>query len=1096
MTQKLLLFMLMLLLIGCSAEAPMMKPPLFMKTSAIHSGITFKNTLKETEALNYFNYSSIYFGGGVAVGDINNDGLIDVFFTGNQVENKLYLNKGNLQFEDITASSKISGDQRWYTGVTMVDINNDGFLDIYCSVAGKTGIKNNQLFINNQDNTFSERAKEYGIDHIGNSIQATFFDFDNDGDLDLYLANYPIAHQSTSNMVYKHKMQHVNDTESDKLYRNDGNTFVDVSKEAGVKNYSFSLGITAADVNNDGWQDLYVSNDYSIPDFFYLNNKDGTFKEVVKEATSQTSFYGMGIDIADFNNDGLLDIFQVDMDSNSNRRQKANMASMNPRLFFETVFYGFHHQYMHNCLQLNSGYTENNVPVFSNISRLSGTSSTDWSWGPLFADFDNDGFKDLYITNGTRREVNNKDFFKKIVKKEYDSYSYLEKTKMIPSEKIDNFMFKNKGGLTFEQTNTAWGLKNKGFSNGVAYADLNNDGNLEIITNNIDDEASIYENKGSEGTNFITIRFKGSSKNTFGLGARVYAHTKDKVQMQELTLTRGFQSSVAPELYFGLGKHTQIDSLKVVWPGGKSQLFYKTKANQILTVRQAASITQNIIKKDAKARLFSSNETILPKHKHLENDKNDFDTQVLLPHKMSMLGPAIAAEDVNNDGAQDYLVGGSFGNPATLYIQNKNSFIKKEIPAFKKDILSEDLGALFLDADNDGDQDLYVVSGGYEYAEHSSFLQDRLYRNDGKGNFMKMEKALPEFRSSGSKAYKIDFDNDGKQDVLVLGRQVPGKYPMPASSFLLKNKSNSESIVFEDATQTSASFLKNLGMATSAIVTDINNDNWQDIIIVGEWMPIKIYQNNMGVFTDVSELITGSTNTTGWWWSIKEGDFDNDGDLDYIIGNNGLNYKYKATKDATFDIYVNDFDKNNKDDIVLSYYNEGKQYPLRGRQCSAQQIPSLKNKFENYNQFSNATLVDVYGKKNLERALHYQIQSFASIYLENKKGAFVMHELPMEAQVSSINQILVSDYDKDGFLDALIGGNLYNSEVETPRNDASYGLFLKGTGTGEFIPVKSYDSGFYTSGDVKDMIEIEVGNAPYILSAKNNDYLQFIKINK
>ena len=1089
------LWMLVLFIIGCSSNEQIEKAPKFKKTNSIHTGISFQNTVHETDSLNYFNFSSIYFGGGVAAGDINNDGLIDLFFTGNQVENKLYLNKGGLRFEDITSSAKLSGDKRWYSGVTMVDINNDGFLDIYCSVAGKDGIKNNQLFINNQDNTFSEKAKTYGIDHAGNSIQATFFDYDNDGDLDLYIANYPIAHQSTSNMVYKNKMQTVSDIESDKLYRNDGNSFVDVSKDAGVKNYSFSLGITAADVNNDGWQDLYVSNDYSIPDFFYINNKDGTFKEVVKDATSHTSFYGMGIDIADFNNDGFLDIFQVDMDSNSNRRQKANMASMNPRLFFETVFYGFHYQYMHNCLQLNSGHTEKGVPVFSNISRLSGTSSTDWSWGPLFADFDNDGFKDLYITNGTRREVNNKDFFKKIVKKEYDSYSDLEKNKMIPSEKIDNFMFKNKGGLLFEEANIKWGLEDKGFSNGVAYADLNNDGNLEIITNNIDDKASIYENKGTQGSNYITIRCKGTSKNTFGLGTRVYVYTQGKVQMQELTLTRGFQSSVAPELYFGLDKHTTIDTLKVIWPGGKSQVFRNTKANQILSVVQDASTTDLLAKKKLEKTLFSSNETIFPKHKHQENDKNDFDIQVLLPHKMSMLGPAIAVEDVNNDGVQDYVIGGSFGKPMSLYIQKNKTFVKKDIPVFKKDELSEDLGALFIDVDNDGDKDLYVVSGGYEYSENSSFLQDRIYENDGKGNFVKVQKALPKFRSSGSKAYKIDYDNDGKQDVLVLGRQVPGKYPLAASSFLLKNESRKERIVFTNKTASVAPFLKDLGMATSAIVTDINNDKWQDIIIVGEWMPIKIYQNNNGVFTDVSEMIAGSNNTTGWWWSIKEGDFDNDGDLDYIIGNNGLNYKYKATKDATFDIYVNDFDKNNQDDIVLSYYNEGKQYPLRGRQCSAQQIPGLKSKFKNYDQFSNATLVDVYGQTNLDNALHYQIQSFASVYLENKNESFVVHELPIEAQVSSINQILVADYDSDGNLDALIAGNLYNSEVETPRNDASYGLFLKGTGTGKFIPVTNYNSGFFTSGDVKDMVEIAIGNQPYIISAKNNDYLQFIKIN-
>jgi len=1097
MKYKGLFFVIVIFFIGCISNGDSdKKTPVFTKTNSSDTGIYFRNQLTETDSLNYFKYTSIYMGGGVAVGDINNDGLIDIFFTGNQVENKLYLNKGDFQFEDITKSAHISGDQRWYTGVTMVDINNDGFLDIYCAVAGKDGLKNNQLFVNNRDNTFSEKAKEYGIDDIGNSVQSTFFDYDNDGDLDLYVANYPMAHPSTSNMVYKNRMLHVNDIESDKLYRNDGHFFTDVSKESGVKNYSFSLGVVAADVNNDGWQDLYVSNDYSIPDFFYLNNQDGTFKEVVKEATSQTSFYGMGIDIADFNNDGLLDIFQVDMDSNNNRRQKANMASMNPRLFFETVFYGFHYQYMHNCLQLNSGYTTNNdVPVFSNISRLSGTSSTDWSWGPVFADFDNDGFKDLYVTNGTRREVNNKDFFKKIGKKEFDSFSFLEKTKMIPSEKIDNFMFKNKGGLTFERVNKEWGLEDKGFSNGVAYADLDNDGTLEIITNNIDNEATIFKNNGVKDANYIALKFKGTDKNKFGLGTRVYVYSNNQIQMQELTLTRGFQSSVAPELHFGLGTTITIDSIKVVWPDRQVQLIKNINANKVLTVSYVESSLKTILEKKNVTTLFSSEISTFPKHKHIENEKNDFDTQLLLPHKMSTLGPAIAVEDINNDGLQDYFIGGSFGNPASMYVQKGNSFIKTAIPNIEKDRLSEDVGALFIDADADGDQDLYVVSGGYEYAQNSSFLQDRLYVNDGKGNFSKTNDALPKMLTSGSKAYALDYNNDGKQDLLVLGRQVPGKYPMAASSYMLKNESKNGRVSFKNTTSSVAPFFKELGMATSAIITDFNNDNWQDIIIVGEWMSIKIFQNNNGVFTDVSEKLGINKKTTGWWWSINQGDFDNDGDMDYIIGNNGLNYKYKATESETFDIYVNDFDKNNKEDIVLSYYNEGKQYPVRGRQCSAQQIPGLKNKFKNYDQFSNATLVDVYGKKNLENALHYQVQSFASIYLENKDGVFVIHKLPIEAQVSSINQILVADYDKDGNLDAIVAGNLYNSEVETPRNDGSYGLFLKGDGAGSFNPITSNNSGFYTAGNVKDMATITIQNQAYIISVKNNDYLQFIKIN-
>lgn len=1094
--QKFVYILVLIILAGCSnrTSEPHLEQTLFKKLASETTNITFSNDLKETDSLNYFKYTSIYMGGGVAIGDINNDGLEDIFFTGNQVSNKLYLNKGNLKFEDISMKANVAGDKRWYTGVTMADVNNDGYLDIYCSVAGKDGVKNNELYINNKDLTFTEKAKDYRIDDTANSVQATFFDYDNDGDLDLYIANYPIAHPSTSNMVYKNRMDNVTNKESDKLFRNDGDIFTNVTETAGVKNYSFSLGITAADINNDGWQDLYVSNDYSIPDFFYLNNQDGTFKEVVKQATSQTAFYGMGIDIADINNDGLLDIFQVDMDSNNNRRQKANMASMNPRLFYETVLYGFHYQYMQNNLQLNTGHFENDIPQFANISRLSGTSSTDWSWGPLLADFDNDGLKDLFVTNGTRREVNNKDFFKKIGKKEYDKYSLLEKTNMIPSEKIDNFMFKNNGDLGFQRVNKPWGIEHKGFSNGAAYADLDNDGDLEIIVNNIDEAATIFENTNNTN-NYLQISFEGYDLNKFGLGNRVYLYANNQTQIQELTLTRGFQSSVAPKLHFGLGDITTIDSLKIKWANGNHQLLKNVAVNKELLINYKDATVSNT-SKQAPSNFRFSNSQDITLHKHIENDVNDFDKQVLLPHKMSTLGPALAIADVNNDGLEDYFVGGSFGLSANLYLQNTSGFVKQDSKAFENDKLSEDLGAHFFDADNDGDLDLYVVSGGYEYSQNSSMLNDRLYTNNGNGQFKKAIKALPELHISGSKVIELDYNKDGKKDLLVLGRQIPGKYPSPASSYLLQNTSNKTEVKFENTSETIAPFLKDLGMATNAVVTDFNNDSWQDLIIVGEWMPIKVFMNYEGVFKDVSKSYGLTKDTTGWWWSINQGDFDNDGDIDYIIGNNGLNYKYKATDNETFDIYVNDFDNNNQQDIVLSYYNEGEQYPLRGRQCSSEQIPGIKRKFENYDKFSQATLVDVYGKENLENALHYQVKSFASIYLENKNGSFKIHELPIESQFSSINGILVKDFDKDGNLDAVIAGNLYNSEVETPRNDASYGLFLKGNGNGQFTSIPTAESGLYIPGDVKDLQEITIANKPYILAAKNNDYLQCIEILK
>ncbi|MEW4922240.1 CRTAC1 family protein [Algibacter sp. 2305UL17-15] len=1093
--QIIYLFLLILFFNCDKEEKTTASNTIFETLDASISGIDFSNTLTENDSLNYFTYSYLYMGGGVAVGDINNDGLKDIFFTGNQVSNKLYLNKGHLKFEDVSEKSGVSGDKRWYTGVTMADVNADGFLDIYCSVAGKFQPKTNQLFINNQDGTFSEKAQEYGLADIGNSVQATFFDYDKDGDLDVYVANYPITKFNASVYVYEQKMKTVNDIETDHLYRNDNGKFVDVTDEAGVKSFGLTLSATVGDLNNDSWPDIYVSNDFASPDYLYMNNQDGTFREVIKETTSHTAFYGMGVDISDFNNDGNLDVFQVDMDAKTNKRKKANMAGMNPDLFWGVVDAGFHYQYMQNCLQVNTGVFEEGNPFFSNVSRITGVSSTDWSWGPLFADFDNDGLKDLFVSNGTRREVNNRDFFNQIDDAfTIDSDKTLEMSLKIPSERIDNFIYKNNGNLNFKQANAAWGIAFKGFSNGVAYGDLDNDGDLEIITNNIDDKASVFQNNSSEINNYITINFEGIPNNKFGLGNRVFITTNGETQMQELTLTRGFQSSVAPELHFGLGQSSKIDELKVVWADGAVEFKKEVSVNQILTLNYADASPENE-QINIEAPIFNSNITgVFPQHKHHENKFDDFKYQVLLPHKMSTFGPALAVGDLNNDGLDDYFVGGAFNRIGSLFFQTENGFEKQESIFLEEDKLSEDVGALIFDADNDGDNDLYVVSGGYEFSPKSKMLQDRFYVNEGSGNFTKSS-SLPEMITSGSKVYNLDFNKDGKQDLLVLGRQVPGNYPAPANTYLLENKTENGDVKFEDATNASAEAFKNLGMATAAIITDFNDDNAEDIIIVGEWMPIRVFKNTNGIFKEVSEDLGLNKDTTGWWWSINEGDFDGDGDMDYIVGNNGLNYKYKATEDETFDIYVNDFDNDNKKDIVLSYYNEGKQYPVRGRECSSQQIPQIKEKFKNYETFSNATLVDVYEKEALESAIHYQVKSFASVYLENKDGKFISHELPAEAQVSSINKILVDDYDNDGALDAVIAGNLYSSEVETPRNDGGYGVFLKGNNDGTFKALKPSESRFFTKGDVKDLEQISVNGKDFIIAAKNNDYLQFIGIN-
>ena len=1066
----------------------------FVEVAPEHSGINFQNILTESDSLNYFTYSYLYMGGGVSVGDINNDGLLDLYFTGNMVPNKLYLNQGDLRFKDISDQAGVSGDNRWYTGTTMADVNADGLLDIYVSVGGKFGPKENQLFINNGDLTFTEKAADLGLDDVGNSVQSTFFDFDQDGDLDVYVANYPPTKFSAPNAYYKFKMENAKDHESDHLYRNDGGVFTDITDEAGLRTYGLSLSATVGDLNGDGWPDIYVSNDFSSPDFLYLNNKNGTFRNVVKEATKQTSFYGMGTDIADYNNDGLLDIIQVDMDAKNNRRAKANMASMNPAIFWGTVNAGFHYQYMHNTLQLNNGVFNGDVPDFSNTSRIAGVSSSDWSWGPLLADFDNDGWKDLFVSNGTRREINNRDYFLNLAKVRNKRDSLLERSLAIPSEKIDNFIYKNNGDFTFTQVNQEWGLQHPGFSNGAVYADLDNDGDLELVTNNIDEAATLFKNNAPKINSWISIGFRGPKENPLGVGAQVWVYSKAKKQFQELTMTRGFQSSISPRMHFGLGNEP-LDSIRVVWPNGNTQSLRSPMVNRFLTIDYTESVAASETKRKVPRKklfqtLVDTASTVI--HLHEENIFDDFDREVLLPHKMSNLGPAVISGDVNGDGLDDLIVGSSTGAVMQLYLQRTAGFEKKEVPAFFRDGVFEEMDLLLWDADGDGDLDLYAVSGSNEYDSQSIYYQDRLYRNDGLGNFTKEPKALPTIRSSGSKVKLSDFDGDGDLDLLVAGRQVPGRYPMPARSILLENQSTEDDMRFVDVTKEVIPEIETLGMVTDFLWTDIDGNGWEDIILVGEWMPIEVFLNFDSRFYQETKKF-GLENKRGWWFSIEEGDFDGDGDQDFIVGNLGQNYKYQANDNQTFDVYYRDFDGNKTGDIVLSYFNDGEKFPVRGRECSSQQMPGIKDKFKNYESFSKATLEDIYTEGYLESSLHYQVQSFASIHLENKDGRLIVHPLPKEVQLSSVNSILIDDYNGDNYLDVLMAGNLYQSEVETPRNDAGIGLLLEGDGQGGFKPVLGRDSGFYAPGDVKDITTMVVNGREVIVLAKNQDYLQFIQ---
>ncbi len=1099
---------LVILYSSCDIHLRSNSKPLFNNISSKKTGVKFENILTETDSFNYFLFSYIYMGGGVSVADFNGDGLTDIYFVGNMVSNKLYLNTGNLRFKDVTDISGTGGDNRWMLGSTVCDINNDGWPDIYVSVSGLSDSCKNLLFVNqglNADSIpiFSEKAEKYGIADIGKSTQSVFFDYDNDGDMDLYVANYPITAFKSPPFVYRQMMKNIKMKDSDHLFRNNGDgAFTNVTVETGLLSFGLTLSVTVSDFNKDGFKDIYISNDFTSPDYFFINNGNGTFTDKVGEVLAQTSFYGMGADVADYNNDGLLDILQIDMMPEDNTRAKTNMSSMDLDDFEEMLKEGFYHQYRYSTLQLNRGINENGLPYFSNAGWIAGVTSTDWSWAALFADFNLDGWKDLYITNGSRRDMNNLDYFNKMTETTYfaknknsDSSGLLEKALNMPSKQLTNYIYKNNGDLTFTRYNKEWGMPEKSYSNGVAYADLDNDGDLELIVNNIDQKAFIYNNNAVENKlgNYLKLVFKGTPENRMGIGSVVTIWNNDKMQMAELTLSRGYESSMEPILYFGLAKQDHIDSLQVLWSNGKTQLLKNIRTNQKITLRytDAGFYTQNENK--SKPIFEEITNTVQPEFLHKENTFNDYKKQVLLPYKLSQLGPCISVGDVNGDGLEDFFIGNAAGASWQLYIQvTEGNFIAQEEPC-TEDKSYEDIGSVLFDADGDNDLDLYVVSGGYEFPKNSQKYTDRLYINNGKGIFLKNTNALPSITSSGSCVEAIDFDNDGDLDLFVGGRQIPGEYPFPANSYILENNSKNNNIKFEDVTASIAPDLLKSGMVTSAFCSDIDNDNWTDIVIAGEWMPICYLKNNNGKFEK-----TEMEGTRGWWFSLNGADFDNDGDIDIIAGNLGLNHRYKANIEYTFDVYAGDFNNNGNSDVVLSYFQNGKQYPLRGRKCFVKQNPWIESKFPTYESFGEATVSEIYTKKVLNNSLHLKSETFASCYFENTgNGNFKLHKLPNEAQLSSINGIIIDDFNNDGHLDILAAGNLYNTEIVTPRNDGSVGVYLTGNGKGSFEVVPARLSGFLAPYDVKALSLIRIGNHyenRHILVGNNNNKLQVFKL--
>ncbi|GAB5554969.1 MAG: VCBS repeat-containing protein [Saprospiraceae bacterium] len=1088
-----------LLLQSCTPTASTDSTTLFQTLRPEITGIDFNNTLTVSNQMNFFEYGNYYLGGGVAVGDFDQDLQADLYFTGNMVANKMYLNQGGLKFQDITEKAGVAGDNRWMTGCAVVDINADGRDDVYISVAGKWTNRKNILYINkglDEDGipVFEDMADQYGLADEGFSIQTTFLDYDNDGDLDVFVANYPYTRFNYSVKQYKKLMDEVTMEQSDHLYRNNGdNTFTDVTQEAKVMSYGLALGVLANDFNNDGWTDLYVSNDFHTPDFFYLNQGDGTFQEISKESVQHTAFYGMGIDAADYNNDGLLDLMQLEMAPADNFRSKANMDSMDPNRFWTMVDSGFHYQYMYNALQTAVGVRDNGLPFYAETAKLSGLHKTDWSWACLFADFDNSGFKDLFITNGVRKDINNKDYFAWLREMEtknkqsrikYDGLTLPQLIDKMPAQKLDNPIYKNVAGQRFVAANEDWGLHFKGFSNGAAYADLDNDGDLELIVNNVDSTAAIFKNLSMERklNNYLAIDLIGPATNPDGLGAKILLVNNENTQYHEHTRVRGFQSAMEQKVHFGIGQSTMIDKITINWADGKQQILTDIRANQSISIDYAKAQNAAVTSQKTKPLFKEVSSETTSSFIHQENEFDDFEREVLLPHKMSAFGPALAAADVNGDGIDDLFIGGAKDQNACLMLSTNGTPNYSNCQSLSNEN-HEDVDALFFDADGDQDLDLYVVSGGNEKPEGDDYYKDRIYENDGKGKFTLLANSFAMDAASGSVVINADYDGDGDLDLFVGSRQIPGHYGLPATSYLLENVSTDSGIKFN--TLNVADFSE-LGMVTDAIWDDFDKDGDQDLIVVGEWMPVTFIENEAGSF-NIKAMPNFDTQTVGWWNTIEKGDFDQDGDNDYVLGNLGLNYKYKASQEASFDLYAGDFDKNNQHDIVLGYYQEGIQFPVRGKQCSAQQIPDIKEKFTSYDAFASAGLSQIYSPQSLGNSLHYQATEFAHVYIENLgSGTFSYQHLPLSTQISSVNAIETFDFNRDGHLDLLMGGNLMNAEVETPRNDAGYGWLLLGDGQGGFIHQNYTSTGLYVPYETRKIQVINLNQKPLLIFANND----------
>lgn len=1095
------------------------QPPGFTLMSPQRTGVSFANEIVETPENNIMTYQYMYNGAGVALGDVNNDGLSDVFLVGNSVANQLYLNKGDWKFEEVTAQAGVAGRTgHWKTGVSMVDINGDGLLDIYLCYSGNVAgegmgapvqqhrtERSNQLFINEGADaqgipSFREMAAAYGVDAPGSfSSQAYFLDYDRDGDLDLFLVNHAnMFYAPFFNTARLRAKRHP--YFGNQLFRNEGTRFQDVSEAAGIHGSGLNYGLSSAisDLNGDGWPDFYVTNDYDEQDFLYLNNQDGTFREVSHEALGHMSKFSMGSDIADVNGDGLADILVADMLPEDNYRQKLLKGADQYDKYYLAVDSGFHHQNMRNMLHLHSGVVLGGVPRFQEVGQMAGISNTDWTWAALIADWDNDGYQDLYFTNGYLHDYTNMDFLKyaqdklgKVIRVDQaNSQDIQELISRMPSTPLANYCYRGSSGGSFEKVSKAWGMDQKAISTGAAYGDLDNDGDLDLVVNNLNSEVFLYRNDLSTSSNYLRVRLLGHGKNRQAIGATVEVIYADRKQVRTLYAARGYQSSVEPMLTFGLGDGSSISKVTVRWPDGSTSQLSDVAVNTTLEIAQPQNAAvPPVVAADSKLFFQDVSDSSGIHFSHKENSFSDFKVQRLVPYQMSRLGGKMAVGDANADGKDDVFFGGAMGSAGALYLSSGDTTWELSAGQPWEDHTDfEDISATFFDADADGDTDLYVVSGGNEFPPQHPFYQDRLYLNDGQGHFLYAPEALANVEyASGSVAVPCDFDKDGDMDLLVGGRITPQLYPMPPRTMLLRNESKKGQAQFREVTKAFAPSLSQIGMVTDATWADINGDQWPDLILVGEWMPVSVWLNEQGKSLRNITKDVGLAESHGWWTRVMAADVDSDGDLDFLLGNAGTNLQLRASATEPMQYFVQDMNRDQDPDPIITYYIQGKSFPVPSYDEMNDQIRSFRKMYPTYDSYAQATAEDLLKQNQGGTSFQFRIHELRSAWLENLGNLqFRLTPLPAPVQASMIQDFLLHDFDTDGQMEVLCAGNFYPYRVEWGRSDGFFGAMLRFS-KGEVAVYPTDSKQVYLPGDVRDMALLRSGTAIRLVISRNNE---------